>query len=162
MTAPVYLDYLATTPVDPRVAEAMGRCLTLDGTFGNPASRSHRFGWEAEMAVEAARRDVAALIGADLREIVWTSGATESDNLAIRGAIDAARAAGNKRPHIVTSAIEHRAVLAAELDHRLGFRRCLDIENTPVFRCLGSDNSQADTRAGDRRPDLDCLTVVPT
>lgn len=113
MNAPIYLDYLATTPVDPRVAEALCRCLTLDGTFGNPASRSHRFGWEAEMAVEAARRQVAALIGADAREIVWTSGATESDNLAIKGVVEAARAAGNPQPHVVTSAIEHKAVLDA-------------------------------------------------
>ena len=111
MTHPVYLDYLSTTPVDPRVAEAMGRCLTLDGTFGNPASRSHRFGWEAEMAVEAARRDVASLIGADLREIVWTSGATESDNLAIKGVVEAVRAGGAGGTHVVTSKIEHKAVL---------------------------------------------------
>jgi cysteine desulfurase len=104
---PIYFDYLATTPVDPRVAEAMAECLTLDGTFGNPASRSHRYGWEAEMRVENARRDVAELIGADPREIVWTSGATEADNLAIKGVL---RAAG-ERGHIVTSAIEHKAVL---------------------------------------------------
>jgi len=111
VTQTVYLDYLSTTPVDPRVAEAMGRCLTLDGTFGNPASRSHRFGWEAEMAVEAARSDVAALIGADLREIVWTSGATESDNLAIKGVVEAVRAGGASCAHVVTSKIEHKAVL---------------------------------------------------
>ncbi|MEQ8515139.1 MAG: IscS subfamily cysteine desulfurase [Chromatocurvus sp.] len=107
MKKPVYLDYLATTPVDPRVAEAMSGCLTLDGVFGNPASRSHRYGWEAEMAVENARRDVADLIGADPREIVWTSGATESDNLAIKGVALRHDDAG----HIVTSAIEHKAVL---------------------------------------------------
>ncbi|KGE04994.1 IscS subfamily cysteine desulfurase [Pseudohaliea rubra] len=107
MKRPIYLDYLATTPVDPRVAEAMAACLTLDGTFGNPASRSHRYGWEAEMCVENARRDVAELIGADPRELVWTSGATEADNLAIKGVL---RAAG-ERGHIVTSAIEHKAVL---------------------------------------------------
>jgi cysteine desulfurase len=106
MNRPIYFDYLATTPVDPRVAEAMGACLTLDGTFANPASRSHRYGWEAEMQVENARRDVAELIGADPREIVWTSGATESDNLAIKGVL---RAAGGG--HLVTSAIEHKAVL---------------------------------------------------
>ncbi|MFN2327284.1 MAG: IscS subfamily cysteine desulfurase [Chromatocurvus sp.] len=107
MKKPVYLDYLATTPVDPRVAEAMQGCLTLDGVFGNAASRSHRYGWEAEMAVENARRDVADLIGADPREIVWTSGATESDNLAIKGVALQGDGAG----HIVTSAIEHKAVL---------------------------------------------------
>lgn len=116
----VYLDYLSTTPADPRVAEAMSACLTLDGTFGNPASRSHRFGWEAEMAVEEARRHVADLIGADLREIVWTSGATESDNLAIKGVVAAANAAAHDAswddaalPHIVTSTTEHKAVLDA-------------------------------------------------
>ena len=107
MQKPVYLDYLATTPVDPRVAEAMHGCLTRDGVFGNAASRSHRYGWEAEMAVENARRDVADLIGADPREIVWTSGATESDNLAIKGVALRLADAG----HIVTSAIEHKAVL---------------------------------------------------
>lgn len=111
MSKPVYLDYLATTPVDPAVANAMLSCLTRDGTFGNPASRSHRYGWEAEMAVETARQEVASLINADLREIVWTSGATESDNLALKGVVEAAREAGNGKPHLVTSAIEHKAVL---------------------------------------------------
>lgn len=111
MESPIYFDYLSTTPMDPAVAQAMARCLTLDGSFGNPASRSHRFGWEAEMAVENARQQLAALINADLREIVWTSGATESDNLAIKGVVEAAVAAGNVSPHVVTSAIEHKAVL---------------------------------------------------
>ena len=108
---PVYLDYFATTPVDPAVAEAMAGCLTRDGIFGNAASRSHRYGWEAEMAVEAARQQLASLLNADLREIVWTSGATESDNLAIKGVVQVAREEGNERPHVVTSAIEHKAVL---------------------------------------------------
>ena len=85
MQLPIYLDYLASTPVDPRVAEKMSQCLTMEGNFGNPASRSHLFGWKAEEAVENARRQVAELINADPREIVWTSGATESDNLAIKG-----------------------------------------------------------------------------
>lgn len=111
MNTPVYFDYLATTPVDPAVAEAMGRCLTLDGSFGNPASRSHRFGWEAEMLVETARQELATLLNADLREIVWTSGATESDNLAIKGVAEAAFEAGALTPHIVSSSIEHKAVL---------------------------------------------------
>lgn len=111
MPLPIYFDYLSTTPVDPAVAEAMGRCLTIDGNFGNPASRSHRFGWEAEMAVEGARQQVAALINADLREIIWTSGATEADNLAIKGVAAAARHRGVQAPHVVTSAIEHKAVL---------------------------------------------------
>lgn len=111
MPAPRYFDYLSTTPVDPAVAEAMTGCLTMDGTFGNPASRSHRFGWEAEMAVEAARQQIASLINADLREIAFTSGATESDNLALKGVVEAVWEAGNTAPHIVTSAIEHKAVL---------------------------------------------------
>lgn len=106
MNRPIYLDYAATTPVDPRVAQKMSGCLLVQGTFGNPASRSHVYGWEAEEAVEAARAQVAGLINADPREIVWTSGATESDNLAIKGL-----AQGASRRHIVTSAIEHKAVL---------------------------------------------------
>lgn len=105
---PVYLDYAATTPVDPRVAERMAGCLTLDGIFANPASRSHLYGWQAEDAVESARKQVADLIGADPREIVWTSGATEADNLAIKGALPFLQERGR---HIITSAIEHKAVL---------------------------------------------------
>jgi cysteine desulfurase len=105
---PVYLDYLATTPVDPRVAARMAECLTIDGNFGNPSSRSHVYGWRAEEAVEQARREVADLVGADPREIVWTSGATEADNLALKGVARFHRRRGR---HIVTSAIEHKAVL---------------------------------------------------
>jgi cysteine desulfurase len=108
MKLPIYLDYSATTPVDPRVAEAMCACLTPDGTFGNPASRSHAFGWAAEELVEQARADVAALVNADPKEIVWTSGATESDNLAIKGA---AHFYKKKGKHIVTVKTEHKAVL---------------------------------------------------
>jgi cysteine desulfurase len=108
MKLPIYFDYSATTPVDPRVAKKMMDCLTLDGNFGNPASRSHLFGWKAEEAIEEARNQVAALIGADPREIVWTSGATESDNLAIKGV---AHFNEKKGKHIVTSKIEHKAVL---------------------------------------------------
>lgn len=108
MKLPIYLDYSATTPVDPRVAEKMMACLTPDGNFGNPASRSHLFGWKAEEAAETARRQVAELIGADPREIVWTSGATESDNLAIKGI---AHFYHKKGKHIITSKIEHKAVL---------------------------------------------------
>jgi len=105
---PIYLDYSATTPVDPRVAEKMCSYLTPDGQFGNPASRSHAFGWDAEAAVEEARSNVAALVNADPREIVWTSGATESDNLAIKGA---AHFYKQKGKHIVTVKTEHKAVL---------------------------------------------------
>ncbi|MXW49581.1 MAG: IscS subfamily cysteine desulfurase [Gammaproteobacteria bacterium] len=106
MRKAVYLDYSATTPVDPQVAAKMNACLLTEDNFGNPASRSHTFGWHAEEAVEAARADVARLLNADPREIVWTSGATESDNLAIKGLAE-----GASRRHIVTSAIEHKAVL---------------------------------------------------
>ncbi len=108
MKVPIYLDYSATTPVDPRVAAKMAECLTPDGVFGNPASRSHAFGWQAEEKVETARQQVADLINADPREIVWTSGATESDNLAIKGA---AHFQAKKGKHIITSKIEHKAVL---------------------------------------------------
>ena len=108
MKVPIYLDYAATTPADPRVAAKMAQCLTMDGTFGNPASRSHRFGWQAEEAVDVARNQVADLIGADPREIVFTSGATESDNLAIKGAAELHQEKGR---HIITSQTEHKAVL---------------------------------------------------
>jgi cysteine desulfurase len=103
---PIYMDYGATTPVDPRVVDAMVPWLREH--FGNPASRSHAWGWEAEEAVENARQQVADLIGADPREIVWTSGATESDNLAIKGAAEFYKDRGN---HIVTAQTEHKAVL---------------------------------------------------
>jgi cysteine desulfurase len=104
---PVYLDYHATTPVDPRVLEAMLPYFTEH--FGNAASRSHRFGWDAEKAVERGRQQVAALVGASAGEVVFTSGATESNNLAIKGVIGAARATG--RHHVITTAIEHKSVL---------------------------------------------------
>ncbi|TVO68593.1 IscS subfamily cysteine desulfurase [Sedimenticola selenatireducens] len=108
MKLPIYMDYSATTPVDPRVAELMCQYLTPDGKFGNPASRSHQFGWDADDAVEKARRDVAALLNADPKEIVWTSGATESDNLAIKGAAHFYQRQGK---HIITCKTEHKAVL---------------------------------------------------
>ncbi|MBM3350518.1 MAG: IscS subfamily cysteine desulfurase [Betaproteobacteria bacterium] len=104
---PLYLDYSATTPVDPRVAAKMIPYLTEN--FGNPASRSHPYGWTAEEAVENAREEVAKLVGADPREIVWTSGATESNNLAIKGA--AHFYAATKGKHIITIATEHKAVI---------------------------------------------------
>ena len=105
---PIYLDYSATTPMDERVAAKMADYLTIEGQFGNPASRSHEFGWKAEQAVDLARQQVADLIHADPREIVWTSGATESDNLAIKGAAHFYRKKGN---HILTVKTEHKAVL---------------------------------------------------
>ena len=108
MQFPIYLDYSSTSPCDPRVAAKMAECLTLEANFGNPASRSHKFGWKAEEAVENARKQVADLLNCDPREIVWTSGATESDNLAIKGA---AHFYSKKGKHIVTSKIEHKAVL---------------------------------------------------
>ncbi len=108
MKLPIYMDYSATTPVDPRVAQRMMECLTPDGAFGNPASRSHQYGWDAERLVEEARRNVADLVNADPKEIIWTSGATESDNLAIKGVAHFYQKNGK---HIITSKTEHKAVL---------------------------------------------------
>jgi len=108
MKLPIYLDYSATTPVDRRVADVMGQYLTPDQDFGNPASRSHVFGWTADDAVKQARQHIADLIGADPREMVWTSGATESNNLAIKGAVHFYKKKGN---HLITVKTEHKAVL---------------------------------------------------
>ena len=108
ISIPIYMDYSATTPVDERVAEKMCSCLTRQGLFGNPASRSHEFGWKAEAAVEQARVDVAALMNANPKEIIWTSGATESNNLAIKGAAHFYHKNGK---HIITLKTEHKAVL---------------------------------------------------
>lgn len=108
MKLPIYLDYAATTPVDSRVAEKMMQYMTMDGLFGNPASRSHRFGWQAEEAVEIARNQIAELVNADPREIVFTSGATESNNLALKGA---AQFYHKKGKHLITVRTEHKAVL---------------------------------------------------
>jgi cysteine desulfurase len=108
MKLPIYLDYASTTPADPRVVTKMQEYLSLEGNYGNPASRSHEFGWKAEKAVEEARANVASLVNCDHREIIWTSGATESDNLAIKGTARFYRKKGN---HIITSKIEHKAVL---------------------------------------------------
>ena len=108
MLTPTYMDYSATTPVDKRVAEKMAKYLTLEGDFGNAASRSHYYGWQAEKAVDKARSQVANLVGADPREIVWTSGATESDNLAIKGIANFYHKRGK---HIITLKTEHKAVL---------------------------------------------------
>src|SRR5690348_10908837 len=125
MRLPIYLDYSATTPVDPRVAQKMIPFLTE--FFGNPASRSHAFGWKAEEAVEEARAHVAALINADPKEIVWTSGATEGNNLAIKGAANFYKTKGK---HLITQKTEHKAVLDTfrELE-RQGFEATyLDVE----------------------------------
>ncbi|MFV0448129.1 MAG: IscS subfamily cysteine desulfurase [Vibrio sp.] len=108
MKLPIYLDYSATCPVDPRVAEKMVQYMTMDGTFGNPASRSHRYGWQAEEAVDTAREQIADLLNADPREIIFTSGATESDNLAIKGVAHFYQKQGK---HIITCKTEHKAVL---------------------------------------------------
>ncbi len=107
---PIYLDYASTTPVDDRVANKMMEFMKMDGQFGNPASRSHYYGWTAESAVSEARKHVADLVNADPREIVWTSGATESDNLAIKGA---AHFYQKKGKHVITVKTEHKAVLYA-------------------------------------------------
>ena len=116
MPLPIYLDYASTTPVDPSVAEAMAGCLTNEGVFANPASRSHIYGWQAEERVEMSRRNVAELINCDPREIAWTSGATESNNLALKGIFET----DNYRGHLITSIIEHKAVIdpAKWLEHK--------------------------------------------
>ena len=127
---PIYLDYSATTPVDPRVVDKMVPWLFEH--FGNPASRSHAFGWEAEEAVERARGQVAALVNADPREIIWTSGATESDNLAIKGA---AAFYAERGKHIITVKTEHKAVLdpCRELE-RQGFEvTYLDVQENGLI-----------------------------
>ena len=108
LNIPIYLDYSSTTPVDQRVADKMSECLTLDGAFGNPASRSHAFGWDSDSLIKNARKNVADLIKSDVREIVWTSGATESNNLAIKGAAHFYKSKGN---HLITLSTEHKAVL---------------------------------------------------
>jgi cysteine desulfurase len=107
-TLPCYFDYAATTPVDDRVIQAMVTCLGREGTFGNPASSSHTYGNQARQAVELARRQVAELIGSDAESVIWTSGATESNNLAIKGI---AQGAKGPRRHLITSVIEHKAVI---------------------------------------------------
>lgn len=117
---PIYLDYAATTPVDPEVAAAMNQCLTHTGHFGNPASHSHWYGWQAEEVVEEARQLLADLVHCDAREIVWTSGATEANNLAIKGMLEANPGRGR---HLLTSMVEHMAVLdpIAWLERRFGY-----------------------------------------
>lgn len=107
MNKPIYLDYAATTPVDPAVVKAMSDCLSIDGVFANPASRSHIYGWQAEEKVEQARCDLADLLGCDAREVVWTSGATESNNLALKGVFEGTDFQG----HLITSVVEHKAII---------------------------------------------------
>jgi cysteine desulfurase len=151
MNLPVYLDYAATTPVDPRVASRMAECLTIEGFFGNPASRSHLYGWQAEELVEIARRDVADLLQCDVREIVWTSGATEANNLAIKGV---AEFHADRGRHLVTSAVEHKAVLdSCRYLERRGFE----------VSCLKPDHTgriQPETLFAAIRPDTTLVTLM--
>lgn len=107
----IYLDYAATTPADPKVVEKMLSFLGKESTFANPASRSHMLGWQAEAAVEFSRKVITSVLGCDVRELVWTSGATESNNLALKGALGFLREQGDQRRHIITSKVEHKAVL---------------------------------------------------
>ncbi len=109
MSSPIFLDYAASTPTDPGVVQVMSQHLAMDGVFANPASRGHVYGWQADEAVETARVDMAKTLNADPREIVWTSGATESDNLAIKGLLERGKRLG--RLHLITSTIEHKAIL---------------------------------------------------
>ncbi|MCM8566243.1 IscS subfamily cysteine desulfurase [Thauera linaloolentis] len=149
MKFPIYLDYSATTPVDPRVAAKMIPWLTEH--FGNPASRSHAYGWEAEQAVEEAREQVAALVGADAKEIIWTSGATESNNLAIKGA---AHFYQGKGKHVITVKTEHKAVLdtVRELE-REGFEATyLDVQENGLI--------DLDVLKAAIRPDTILVTVM--
>lgn len=146
---PIYMDYSATTPVDPRVRDAM--IPWLSEHFGNPASRSHAYGWEASEAVERARAEVAALVGADAREIIWTSGATESDNLAIKGAAHFYQTRGK---HLITVKTEHKAVLDTmrELE-RQGFEvTYLDVQENGLF--------DPETFAAAIRPDTILASVM--
>ena len=145
---PVYLDYAATTPVDPRVAEKMRGCLLADGDFGNPASTAHVYGWDAAERVEEARAQVAALLGADPRGVVWTSGATEADNLAIKGVLQAVGG------HLVTTSYEHKAVLDSA--------RYLAERDVPVtFVAPGRDGVVTpETVAAALRPDTALVSVM--
>lgn len=151
---PLYFDYAATTPVDPQVAEAMAACLTLDGNFANPASRSHKYGWQAEQAVENARRQIADCIHADPREIVFTSGATESNNLALKGVIEALKQKQPQRNlHIITSAIEHKAVLDV-----VGWLEQQGVEVT--YLCPDADGLIHPEQVADALRDETCLVSL--
>ena len=123
MNKPVYFDYAAATPTDKRVIDAMVKCLSIEGTFANPHAKDHVYGWQAAEAVEKAREQVANLIGASPLEITFTSGATESNNLAIFGLAQALKQSGDKRNHIITSKIEHKAILeACEILEKQGYK----------------------------------------
>lgn len=151
---PLYFDYAATTPVDPQVAEAMAACLTLDGNFANPASRSHKYGWQAEQAVENARRQIADCIHADPREIVFTSGATESNNLALKGVIEALKQKQPQRNlHIITSVIEHKAVLDV-----VGWLEQQGVEVT--YLCPDADGLIHPEQVADALRDETCLVSL--
>ncbi len=113
ITRPVYLDYAAATPTDPRVIKEMVSCMGIEGAFANPHAKDHVYGWEAAEAVETARDRIASLIGASPLEIYFTSGATEANNLAVLGLADALLKRGDKRRTVITSSIEHKAVLEA-------------------------------------------------
>ena len=123
MTKPVYFDYAAATPTDKRVIDTMVSCMSIDGHFANPHAKDHVYGWEAAESVENAREQVASLIGASPLEITFTSGATESNNLAIFGAAKGLAKKGDTRRHIITSKIEHKAILeACELLEEDGYK----------------------------------------
>ncbi len=145
-----YFDYAATTPADAAVIAAMSDCLGVDGVFGNPASSSHAAGVGARRLVERSRAQVAALIGADAAEIVWTSGATESNNLALKGYSELAQS----RPHLVTSALEHKAILDT--------MACLEARGVPVTYLLPSATGEisADAVAAALRPDTGLVSVM--
>ena len=140
LSTPIYLDYAATTPVDPLVAEAMAKCLTIDGNFGNPASRSYRFGWMAEEAVDVARNQISDALNCDPREIVFTSGATESNNLAIKGV---AEGYAEKGKHIITVSTEHKAVLdTCEYLESQGFEvTCLNVQEDGLIKLTDLENA---------------------
>lgn len=149
MNRPIYLDYSATTPLDPRVAEKMIPYLTEH--FGNPASRSHAYGWEAEAAVEEARAQVAQLVNCDPKEIVWTSGATESNNLALKGA---AHFYQSKGKHLITVKTEHKAILDTT--------RELEREGFEVTYLTPQENGLVDLKvlADAIRPDTILVSVM--
>ncbi|QGZ66551.1 aminotransferase class V-fold PLP-dependent enzyme [Paraburkholderia acidisoli] len=153
-----YFDYAATTPADPRVIAAMAACLGIDGDFGNPASSSHDAGQRAKRLVETARKQVAALINADAQDIVWTSGATESNNLALKGYAENAGARGDTRTHLITSVLEHKAVL----DTAAWLERHVDRHGMSVTRLAPAANGAitAEAVAAALRPDTGLVSLM--